>query len=600
MAYLLNKSADFADEFIAGLAAAYPSRVRAVSGGLVRRTAPGGRNVAVVIGGGSGHYPAFGGLVGEGLAHGAALGNLFASPSARQVQSVAMAVQNGAGIVFCFGNYAGDVLNFRQARDRLLSDGIESRIVTVTDDVSSADSANASQRRGVAGGLAVYKVASAAADSGIDLDGVEEIARRANERVRTLGVAFSGCTLPGATEPLFTVPTGRMAVGMGIHGEPGISETDIPTADGLAELLVAALLAEIPIDIDGTEGARAVVLLNGLGSVKYEELFIVYRRVAELLDEAGVIIADAEVGEMVTSFEMAGVSLTLFWLDDELEEFWNAPADAPAYRKGSCAIAGRPAPDGAAVEPHVSDNHLAEAVTAQAGTPRSREAALVVMASLDALLATVVENADELGKLDAVAGDGDHGIGMERGATAGIASARTALAAGSGAGGVLTAAADAWSDRAGGTSGVLWGILLESLATAIGNEEWPDASRVAEGFKLAAEGIGSFGKARLGDKTILDALLPFADELESGVSEGLGLDEAWSRASASATVAANATTDLVARIGRARPHAAQGIGTPDPGAVSFALIVTAVGSELAAPPLDNTVLEDNMDEGDQE
>ena len=341
MAYLLNDPREFADEFTAGLAAAYRGRVRVVDGGIARREPTPRGQVALVTGGGTGHYPAFAGLVGAGLAHGAALGNLFASPSARQAVAIAKAVDGGAGVLFAFGNYAGDVLNFRQAVDRLREEGVDARLLAVTDDVSSAGADDTGRRRGIAGGLAVYKIAAAAADAGYDLDRVEALAMRANDRVRTLGVAFSGCTLPGASEPLFTVPHGRMAVGMGIHGEPGIDEVDIPTADGLANLLVERLLTEAP---PAVEERRAVVLLNGLGSMAYEELFVVYGRVAALLAEAGVEVADAEVGELVTSFEMAGVSLTLFWLDAELELLWNAPADAPGFRRGRIATnPGRPA-----------------------------------------------------------------------------------------------------------------------------------------------------------------------------------------------------------------------------------------------------------------
>lgn len=196
-----------------------------------------------------------------------------------------------------------------------------------------------------------------------------------------------------------------MAVGMGIHGEPGIDETDIPTADGLAELLVAKLLTEIPEGV-ASEGARVVPILNGLGSVKYEELFVVYRRVAQLLAEAGLEAVDPQVGELVTSFDMAGTSLTLFWLDDELETLWNAPADAPAFRRGAVTAAALEAGDvtvEADVEPSIPE-----------ASAESRAGAARVLAALGAAKAVVDANADELGRIDAIAGDGDHGIGMER------------------------------------------------------------------------------------------------------------------------------------------------------------------------------------------
>ena len=256
MTRLFNEPAAFADEMIEGFAASHGRWVKRVSGGVVRNTKSTPDTVALVIGGGSGHYPAFAGLVGQGLAHGAAMGNLFASPSAQQVYNVAKAANNGGGVLLGYGNYAGDVLHFNQAQDRLRKEGIDCRSIAVTDDVSSAPLTERAKRRGIAGDLTVFKVAAAAAEAGYSMDDVVAIAERANDRTRSFGVAFTGCTLPGADHPLFSVPEGRMAVGMGIHGEPGIGETDIPTADGLAELLVAKLLTEIP-DGSGAGGPAA-------------------------------------------------------------------------------------------------------------------------------------------------------------------------------------------------------------------------------------------------------------------------------------------------------------------------------------------------------
>ena len=330
MTRLFNEPADFADEAADGFAAANARWVRRVTGGVVRVAASAEPRVAVVIGGGSGHYPAFAGLVGPGLAAGAAMGNLFASPSAQQVESVARHADEGAGVLFSYGNYAGDVLNFDAAEASLNEAGIAARTVTVTDDVSSAGPGEKAKRRGIAGGLFVFKCAGASADRGDSLDDVVAVAARANDRTRSFGVAFSGATMPGASEPMFTVPEGRMSVGMGIHGEPGFEERDIPSADGLAALLVDSLLAERPAD-----GERAVIILNGLGSVKYEELFVLYGNVSRRLEDARVTIVEPEVGELVTSFDMAGVSLTLAWLDPELEQLWAAPCSTPAFRKGS-------------------------------------------------------------------------------------------------------------------------------------------------------------------------------------------------------------------------------------------------------------------------
>lgn len=569
MTRLWNEPADFADEMIDGFVAANERSVRRVSGGVVRSTVVPEGQVAVVIGGGSGHYPAFGGLVGQGLAHGAAMGNLFASPSTQQVLAVARAAENGAGVFLSYGNYAGDVLNFDAAQERLRSEGIACETVTVTDDVASAPTDEQHRRRGIAGDLAVFRAAAAAAEAGHDLAGVTRIAALANARTRSFGVAFSGCTLPGAPAPLFTVPEGRMAVGLGIHGEPGIDETDIPTADGLAEMLVSRLLDEVPAAVE-VAGARVVPILNGLGSLKYEELFVVYRRIAKLLTDAGLVLVDPHVGEYCTSFDMAGASLTLFWLDDELEQLWETPVDAPAYRRGAVAHAAR----AEAIDTATADEEMVM------GDVDSVVAAATVHAALKRVVATIDAHVEELGRLDAVAGDGDHGIGMQRGSHAALAAGSVACTAGAGAETVLRHAADAWADKAGGTSGALWGVILTAVAANLGDAGTPDAADVAAGVAEGSRGVTDYGKAEVGDKTLVDALVPFSTELNRAVGDGASLAESWTIAADAATRAAAATADLLPRMGRARTHGQNSVGTPDPGAHSLALIVTAIGELL--------------------
>jgi dihydroxyacetone kinase len=573
---LWNDPADFADEMIDGFVAANARSVRRVPGGVVRSTVVPAGQVVVVTGGGSGHYPAFGGLVGQGLAHGAAMGNLFASPSTQQVHAVAKTAHAGGGVLLTYGNYAGDVLNFDAAQERLRGEGIACETVTVTDDVSSASAAEKHKRRGIAGDLAVFRAAAAAAEAGYDLAGVTRVAALANERTRSFGVAFTGCTLPGAPAPLFTVPAGRMAIGLGIHGEPGVGETGIPTADELAELLVSRLLEEVPDGIS-VPGARVVPILNGLGSLKYEEMFVVYRRIAGLLEEAGAVIVDPHVGEYCTSFDMAGTSLTLFWLDDELERLWDTPVDAPAYRRGSVVAAAQ----ADAAEIAETDDVI---VPGDAG---SQAVAQTVRRALQVITDTIDANAAELGRIDSIAGDGDHGIGMQRGSHAALAAGIDAVFAGAGAQTALARAADAWADKAGGTSGALWGLILNALATRLGDAGRPDAAAVAAGVADGVRQVQAYGKAEVGDKTMVDALVPFTEALTASVDGGARLADAWTTAAASATRAADATADLLPRMGRARTHGEHAIGTPDPGAISFALIVTALGGLLGDTSTDS-------------
>lgn len=567
MTYIFNDPAKFADELTAGFAEAFQPWVVQIPGGVVRATKAPEGEVAVVTGGGSGHYPAFAGLVGPGLAHGAAMGNIFASPSAQQVYNVAKAAHNGGGVLFTYGNYAGDVLNFDQAQERLRAEGIPCQTVVVTDDIASAPPKEHEKRRGIAGDLVVFKAAAAAAEAGKSLDEVVKVAQSANQATRSLGVAFTGCTLPGAEEPLFTVPEGRMGVGMGIHGEPGIDEQNIPSADGLAELLVDSLLEE---RVD--ERQRAVVLLNGLGSVKYEELFVLYLAVSRRLKFAGVEIVQPDVGELVTSFQMAGVSLTLSWLDDELEDYWAAPVNTPAYRRGERVLGEQRAQ---------SDLDAALETTDSPGSDESQQVAHHVLRALEAVSAAIDKNVDYLGELDAIAGDGDHGIGMQRGAHAAVEGAQQAIENHAGAAATLIAAADTWADKAGGTSGALWGLLLRKVGESLDNETTPDLNAVAAGFSAGADAVQHSGGAELGDKTMVDALRPYVESLEESARAGANIIEALENAAASAHEAAHATSELIPLKGRARPHAEKSVGTPDPGAVSFALIAATLAETAA-------------------
>lgn len=571
MTWLFNRPSDFAKEMVAGFVSAHASMVRQVPGGVVRNTQSKPGSVAVIVGGGSGHYPAFAGLVGQGLAHGAAMGNLFASPSAQQICSVARAANNGGGVLLTFGNYAGDVLHFGLACERLRAEGIPCETFAITDDISSAPLAQKEKRRGVAGDLVVFKAAAAAAERGDSLAEVLAVARHANEQTRTLGLAFSGCKFPGAEHPLFTVPEGKMGFGMGIHGEPGISDLAVLSSQGLAKKLTSTLLEEFP----QARGARFGVIVNGLGSVKYEEMFVFWNDVQPLLQEAGVTIADVQIGEFVTSFDMAGMSLTFISFDEELEKLWLAPANTPAFNRGS-VLPHKP------LDPvQLEQSH--EAKIPQ-GSEASRACAERVIVMIDALADTIVANAEELGRIDAIAGDGDHGIGMERGVVAARAAARHVLNQGGGAGTLLQCAADAWADDAGGTSGAIWGVILNTLGTTIGNSEQPDVITVAQAVSQACSGVMHFGKAKPGDKTLVDVLLPFSQALSAAAEEGLPLSAAWSKAGVVAQQSAQATSQLLPQIGRARPLAERSLGTPDPGAVSLSMIIDAVGACITENP----------------
>jgi dihydroxyacetone kinase len=571
MTKIFNDPSEFAEEALAGFCDVHSDLVRQVSGGAVRRYRPAQPKVAVLAGGGSGHYPAFAGLIGTGFADGAVVGNIFTSPSAQQAYSVAKAAESGAGVVFTYGNYAGDVMNFGMATERLAAEGISVENVLVTDDIASAPPSEAAKRRGIAGDFTVFKVMGAAAERGDHLADVVRLGRKANRLTRTIGSAFAGCTFPGADAPLFTLPEGQMGLGLGIHGEPGLHDTDLPSAKELGQELVARVLSETP----ASAGNRIAVILNGLGSTKHEELFVLWGTIAPLLRAAGYTLVMPEVGELVTSLDMAGVSLTITWLDEELEPLWTAPAETPAYRRGAVS-----AHTGASAEEEAADGSASAA--AFVATDASREYAAACVAALGAAQGSLHEAEERLGRMDAIAGDGDHGRGMVRGVDAAAAAASDAFGRGAGAGDVLAAAGDAWADKAGGTSGVLWGAGLRAFGETVGNSVAPEAAVLAAAVTAFADRIIQLGKAEIGDKTMVDALLPFASMFGSAVAGGADTGQAWQQAAREAAAAAEATADLLPLKGRARPLAEKSLGTPDPGATSLAMVFAVMGPHFNA------------------
>lgn len=565
MTRLVNAPADFPAEALRGFVLANKRYVKPVYGGVVRSTATPQGKVAVVYGGGSGHYPAFAGWVGAGIADGAVCGNIFSSPSGAQAYSVLKAADRGAGVLMGFGNYAGDVLHFGQAIERLRSEGIPADTLVVTDDIASGAKDELDKRRGIAGDFPVFKIAGAAAEAGKDFEEVKRIFAKANAATRSFGVAFSGCTLPGADGPLFTVPAGKMGIGLGIHGEPGVSEDDLGSADDVADTLVEGLLEDRP----ESAGNRVIAIVNGLGDTKYEELFVVVGSVVDRLKAAGVEIADVESGEFVTSLDMAGVSLTLVWVDDELLSYWDAPCDTPAYRKGSVGEVER---DDAEL-----NSAAATVVVTEKGSESSREAAGVVVGLLEKVSEMLEESKDEFGKLDSIAGDGDHGIGMANGSKAAAQAARAIADQGAGVATTLSAAGDAWSDRAGGTSGALWGSLLTAIGAALGNEEAPSLDSITDAVIAGRSAVQRLGGAQVGDKTMVDALVPLVDAFVSTDGDLKAKGEA---AVAAGQAGAESTVQLVAKLGRARPLGEKSLGTPDPGAVSLVRAVKVVVEQI--------------------
>ncbi|WP_119066354.1 dihydroxyacetone kinase subunit DhaK [Aggregatilinea lenta] len=330
MKKILNDPDLFVPEMLDGLLKAHPDMLGYAGDDphcIVRADAPVEGKVALATGGGSGHLPVFLGYVGKGLLDGCAVGDVFASPSSDQMLEVVKRIHGGKGVLFIYGNYGGDVMNFDMASELADLDGIEVRTVLVKDDVASAPPAEADRRRGVAGMVFAFKIGGAKAQAGGSLDEVEAVTRKALDNIRTIGVALSPCTVPAAGRPTFTLGDDEMEIGMGIHGEPGMKREKLQTANQIAERMTTAILDDMPL----IAGERVAVMVNGLGATPPEELYILYRKTHDMLVERGVAIHRAYVGEYATSMEMAGASLTLFRLDDELAELLDLPAQSPFF-----------------------------------------------------------------------------------------------------------------------------------------------------------------------------------------------------------------------------------------------------------------------------
>jgi len=332
MKKFINDPFDFVEELTEGIIHAHPDYYRAENGDLrviVRQDAPVKGKVAIATGGGSGHLPVFMGYVGKGLADGACIGNVFSSPSAGQMKRVTKAIDSGAGVLYLYGRYQGDMMNFNSAAEESKQNGIQVETVVVSDDIASAPPEKHNERRGVAGIFFAYKIAGAMADEMASLDEVKRVTQKAVDNTRSLGVALGPCTIPLVGKPNFEISDDEMEIGMGIHGEQGVERVKMRTADEIAANLVDRVVNDMPF----VAGDEVAVLVNSLGAAPLEELYVLYRKIDDLLREKGLVLHRPYVGRYACSMEMQGMSLSLMKLDDELKRLLDAPADSPFFKQ---------------------------------------------------------------------------------------------------------------------------------------------------------------------------------------------------------------------------------------------------------------------------
>ncbi len=557
------------DEMLSGYVSAYKKYYKRI-GEYTAIKYRGARKdkVALVIGGGSGHEPLFTGYCGAGLADAVASGNICASPNPELIYETAKAVDQGKGVLFVYGNYAGDNLNFDMGEELCRADGIRTAHVRVWDDCASAPKERITDRRGIAGDVFVIKVAGAACDAGLDLDEVLRLTEKARDNINTIGVATSPGTLPGNDKPTFELGDDEIEFGMGLHGEPGIERTKMKPANELVD----RMYSELKKEMDLKEGDEIAVLINSLGSTPLLELNIVYYDLHKHLVKDGIKVYDAEIKTYCTCMEMGGFSITILRVDDELKKYLDAPCYSPFYAKGNFTGASTlsEAEEEEDEEPEFDENDVEAAPIT-----RSTEGVLSELNAEDArnmllyVADKIIANKPYLTEVDSAIGDGDHGIGM----AGGMQKAKKQLLKMQGEKDVYAlfeAAGKAMLMSMGGASGVIFGSLYLAGAKDMEPKEVLSGDDLAVMERKSLGAIQERGKAKVGDKTMVDALVPAVEALEA--TKGKSLLEMLQAAEEGARQGMENTKKYVAKFGRAKSLMERAIGHQDAGATSVYLI----------------------------
>lgn len=569
MRKIINNPENVVEEMMEGYIAAYHRfyyrhpEVNSVISRQRRRN-----KVSLVIGGGSGHEPMFSGFVGRGLADAAACGNIFASPDPKNIYETGKTVDEGKGVLFVYGCYAGDNLNFDMGEEFLNAKGIKTAHVRVQDDVASAPIERREDRRGIAGDVFVVKVAGAACDAGLDLAEVKRVTEKARDNTRTIGVATAPAQLPGADKPIFELGENEIEYGMGLHGEKGVERTEWEPADVLVEKMYRQILA----DSDLKAGDQVCVLINSLGATTILELSIAFRKLKELLDQDGIKVYDSDLNNYCTSQEMGGFSITLMKLDDELKKYYDMPCYCPFYAKGSLGdYDENEVPED---EPVVKKNEDKEK-KARVITNYERRSHYDKLNAEDCrqmllyIADKILDNEPYLTSIDSEIGDGDHGMGM----ATGMKNAKEALLEMEEVTNVFSVfeiAGKAMLLSMGGASGVIFGSLYLEGALGMGQKEYLTAEDLKQMEEKSLKAIQERGKASVGDKTMVDALSPAVDAMREHFKEGL--EEMLKAAEAGAAQGVENTKNYIAKFGRAKSLGERALGYQDAGATSTWLI----------------------------
>ncbi|BCG59741.1 dihydroxyacetone kinase subunit DhaK [Paenibacillus sp. URB8-2] len=583
MKKIMNKPETLVMEMCNGMVIAHPELELIRKYKIIKKKEMNDNKVTLISGGGSGHEPAHAGLVGKGMLDAAVCGDVYASPSQIQVYQAIKATAGQQGTLLIIKNYSGDVMNFKNGAHLAAEDGIQVEYIRVDDDIAVEDSLYTVGRRGVAGVVLVHKIAGAAAEEGRNLMQVKAVAEKAAVNVRSIGLALTSCTVPANGSPTFKIGEDEMEYGVGIHGEPGIRREKIVTANEMASRMTTDLLKDLGIEDDGS--AEIAVLVNGFGATPLQELYLFNNAVIREFADRKIRVYRTFVGNYMTSIDMAGISLTVMKLDDELKTLLSKECHAPAFRVDGPV----PGVEYISLEENGDKkpaSFLAETLEEHA-VIRGTATLDNMIYMIDKMSEIIIKNEVPFCELDSHAGDGDFGMSISKGFKQlkrewNFILSQDKLTIGT----FLDACSMVIMEHCGGASGPIWGAAFRAAGKAVGDKMELTVAEYANMLHASIKGIQlvgerSFGRgAVVGDKTLVDALVPFADSWSESTAAGDDFKIAFEKAAKAAVEGAEKTKEIVARMGRAGTVGERSLGYPDAGAFALGVIFTELSRSL--------------------
>jgi len=578
MKKIINKPETLVIEMCKGIAAAHPELELNTKYKILKKKQLNHNKVSLISGGGSGHEPAHAGFIGKGMLDAAVCGDVFASPSQIQVYQAIKETESQKGTLLIIKNYSGDMMNFKNAAYLAGEDGLTVDYIKVDDDIAVQDSLYTVGRRGVAGTVFVHKAAGAAAEEGLSLEAVKRIAEKTAANVKTIGFALASCTVPAKGSPTFELQEDEMEYGVGIHGEPGIRREKTVTADELAERMTNALLAELTFEKE--EEAEVAVLVNGFGATPLQELYLLNHSVIRQLARKGIRASRIFVGNYMTSIDMEGASLSFLKLDPEIKKYLTAAAETPAFKLTGAEADCRYEQ----IEEEQQDGTASFIAETNPEHAEIRDETITldnIIYLVDKMSEIIIANEVFFCELDSHAGDGDFGMSVAKGFRQlkrewqWLTGNETEFI-----GPFLEACSLIIMEYCGGASGPIWGSAFRSAGKKIGAAKEITKAEFADMLMAAAKGIQdtgerSFGRgAEVGDKTLMDALIPCVQVWEQNRNSERNIKQVFSDAAAAAVEGAVKTEQIAARMGRAGTVGERSIGYPDAGAHALGVIFT--------------------------